>query len=349
VPIVIVILYAFNAARDQTWPITRWTTEWFGVALDNSDLHDACVLSVEAALGATVVALLLGTLASLAVHRFTFFGRDTVSFMLVLPIALPGIVTGMALNATFNSFHVPFSLWTIIVGHATFCVVTVYNNTIARMRRSSRSIEEASMDLGATPWQTFRLHGRHAADDPAVDLQQPQAAEPALGRERGGRVPDHPLAAAGLPRPAPDQRGRPPGGPRLRTGRHQRRPCMGFAGPASVAGARDTQPVAGTAAGRAAVEARGPRSRSAVPVGAPARRSVEPFGLPAPRPAEADAMETRMSEPIRAARTRRRGDRMRRFLRGRRAGGERAPRPDDPAGGLSRAYHIPCGFQSGER
>jgi putative spermidine/putrescine transport system permease protein len=156
VPIVIVILYAFNAARDQTWPITRWTTEWFGVALDNSDLHDAFVLSVEAALGATVVALLLGTLASLAVHRFTFFGRDTVSFMLVLPIALPGIVTGMALNATFNSFHVPFSLWTIIVGHATFCVVTVYNNTIARMRRSSRSIEEASMDLGATPWQTFR-------------------------------------------------------------------------------------------------------------------------------------------------------------------------------------------------
>ncbi len=156
IPIGIVILYAFNAARDQTWPITGWTTKWFGIALENPDLHDAFVLSLQAALGATIVALLLGTLASLAVHRFRFFGRETISFMLVLPIALPGIVTGMALNATFNSFHVPFSIWTIIVGHATFCVVTVYNNTIARMRRSSRSIEEASMDLGATTWQTFR-------------------------------------------------------------------------------------------------------------------------------------------------------------------------------------------------
>ncbi|HEY5628235.1 MAG TPA: ABC transporter permease, partial [Candidatus Limnocylindrales bacterium] len=91
-----------------------------------------------------------------AVHRFRFFGRDTVSFVLLLPIALPGIVTGMALNATYNTAHIPFTVATIIVGHATFCVVTVYNNVIARLRRSSRSIEEASMDLGADTWQTFR-------------------------------------------------------------------------------------------------------------------------------------------------------------------------------------------------
>jgi putative spermidine/putrescine transport system permease protein len=102
------------------------------------------------------VALVLGTLAALVVHRFRFFGRETVSLLLVLPIALPGIVTGMAFNATFNTLHVPFNLWTIVAGHATFCVVTVYNNVIARMRRSSRSIEEASMDLGATTAQTFR-------------------------------------------------------------------------------------------------------------------------------------------------------------------------------------------------
>ena len=156
VPIAIIVLYAFNASRDQTWPITTWTTKWFGTALGNPDLHEALVLSLEAAVGATAVALLLGTLAALAVHRFRFFGRETVSYMIVLPIALPGIVTGMALNATFNTFHVPFSIWTIAVGHATFCVVTVYNNAIDRMRRSSRSIEEASMDLGATTWQTFR-------------------------------------------------------------------------------------------------------------------------------------------------------------------------------------------------
>jgi putative spermidine/putrescine transport system permease protein len=156
VPIAIIVLYAFNGSRGQTWPITEWTARWFPAALGNADLHAALILSLEAALGATAIALLLGTLAALVVHRFRFFGRETISYVVVLPIALPGIVTGMALNATFNSFHIPFALWTIIIGHATFCVVTVYNNAIARMRRSSRSIEEASLDLGATTWQTFR-------------------------------------------------------------------------------------------------------------------------------------------------------------------------------------------------
>ena len=156
VPIVFIVLYAFNGSRGQTWPITDWTTEWFGAAVGNPRLHEALILSIEAALGATAIALRLGTLAALVVHRFRFFGRETISYVVVLPIALPGIVTGMALNATFNSFQIPFAIWTIIIGHATFCVVTVYNNAIARMRRSSRSIEEASMDLGATTWQTFR-------------------------------------------------------------------------------------------------------------------------------------------------------------------------------------------------
>ena len=155
-PIVTIVLYAFNGSRGQTWPITEWTTQWFGAAIGNPDLHAALVLSIEAALGATAIALILGTLAALVVHRFRFFGRETISYVVVLPIALPGIVTGMALNATFNSFHVPLTIWTIVIGHATFCVVTVYNNAIARMRRSSRSIEEASADLGATTWQTFR-------------------------------------------------------------------------------------------------------------------------------------------------------------------------------------------------
>jgi putative spermidine/putrescine transport system permease protein len=119
-------------------------------------VRDAFLLSIAAAVGATVIAILLGSLAAFAVHRFRFFGRDTISFALLLPLALPGIVTGMALNATFNTVGVHFSLFTIIVGHATFCVVVVYNNVVARLRRSSRSIEEASMDLGADTWQTFR-------------------------------------------------------------------------------------------------------------------------------------------------------------------------------------------------
>jgi putative spermidine/putrescine transport system permease protein len=155
-PIATIALYAFNADRSQTWPITSFTTHWFGDALGNEAVRSALILSLEAALAATAVALILGSLAAFAVHRFRFFGRESLSFVLLLPIALPGIVTGMALNATFNTVHVRFSAWTIIVGHATFCVVVVYNNLLARLRRSSASLEEASMDLGANTLQTFR-------------------------------------------------------------------------------------------------------------------------------------------------------------------------------------------------
>jgi len=155
-PIATIFLYAFNADRGQSWPITDWTTSWFADAFGNQGIRDALVLSIETALLATAVALLLGSLAAFAVHRFRFFGRETVSFLLILPLALPGIVTGMALNATFHTVNAPFSILTIVVGHATFCVVVVYNNVIARLRRSSPNIEEASMDLGADTWQTFR-------------------------------------------------------------------------------------------------------------------------------------------------------------------------------------------------
>lgn len=155
-PILTIVLYSFNADRAQTWPIKELTTHWFGDAIANQAIRDALGLSLQTAIGATLIALLLGTLAAFAVQRFRFFGRETVSFVLLLPIALPGIVTGMALNATYNTIGIPFSVLTIVVGHATFCVVTVYNNVIARLRRSSRSIEEASMDLGADTWQTFR-------------------------------------------------------------------------------------------------------------------------------------------------------------------------------------------------
>ena len=156
VPIATIVLYAFNADRGQAWPIRNFTLHWFGDAVANPGVRDALGLSLQAAIGATAIALILGSLAAFAVHRLRFFGREAVSFVLVLPLALPGIVTGMALNATVNTVGVGFSLFTIIVGHATFCVVTVYNNVLARLRRASPSIEEASMDLGADTWQTFR-------------------------------------------------------------------------------------------------------------------------------------------------------------------------------------------------
>ena len=156
IPLAIVVVYAFNEARIQSWPPSGFTTKWFGAAWRNRELRSALWLSIQAAIGATTIALLLGSAAAFAVHRFRFFGREALSFVLVLPIALPGILTGIALNSAINFSGISFSLATIIVGHATFCVVVVYNNVIARLRRTSGSLVEASMDLGADGWQTFR-------------------------------------------------------------------------------------------------------------------------------------------------------------------------------------------------
>jgi len=156
-PLAVIVIYAFNATNTQVWPPDGLTTKWFGEAFDNSGARDAFLLSIEAAALATAVAIVLGTLASLAVARYRFFGRETISFLVILPIALPGIVTGVALNTSFTQIlGIDLSLFTIVVGHGTFCIVVVYNNVVARLRRVSGSFEEASADLGATPWTTFR-------------------------------------------------------------------------------------------------------------------------------------------------------------------------------------------------
>src|SRR6476469_1573629 len=157
-PIAVIALYAFNSRRTQTWPIPGLTLDWFDKAFHNHGARDALLTSVKAGLGATAIALLLGTAAAAAVSRYRFFGRESISFLVILPIALPGIVTGMALNSTFTQvLHVNLTIFTVIVGHATFCIVVIYNNVVARMRRTSRNIEEASADLGADSWQTFRF------------------------------------------------------------------------------------------------------------------------------------------------------------------------------------------------
>jgi putative spermidine/putrescine transport system permease protein len=157
IPLVVIAIYAFNPSIGQTWPLSGLTTKWFGVAWRNGDVRQALLTSIEAGAGATTIALVLGSAAAFAVHRFRFFGRESVSFALVLPIALPGIVTAMALNSAINTIGIPFSVFTIIVGHATFCVVVVYNNVIDRLRRTPTSLVEASMDLGGDGWQTFRF------------------------------------------------------------------------------------------------------------------------------------------------------------------------------------------------
>jgi putative spermidine/putrescine transport system permease protein len=157
IPLVIIVLYAFNGSTLQSWPITDWSTHWFRVAWDNADARSAFTLSLKVGLIVTAISLVLGTMAAAAVARYRFFGREAISFLLVLPLALPGIITGMALNSFFVFAGISISMWTIVIGHTTFCVVVVYNNVVARLRRTSTSLVEASQDLGADGWQTFRF------------------------------------------------------------------------------------------------------------------------------------------------------------------------------------------------
>ena len=156
-PILIIFLYAFNTEDAAfSFPPKGFTWKWIGVAFSRPDVLEAIKLSLQIASIATLIAMVLGTLASAALYRRDFFGKQGISLMLILPIALPGIITGIALLATFKTLGIEPGMFTIIVGHATFCVVIVYNNVIARLRRTSHSLIEASMDLGADGWQTLR-------------------------------------------------------------------------------------------------------------------------------------------------------------------------------------------------
>jgi putative spermidine/putrescine transport system permease protein len=157
IPLLVIFVYAFNGGTTLKWPLDGLTTEWFGKALEDDGAREALVTSLKVGALATAIALVLGTLASFAVARYRFFGRETISFLVIIPIALPGIVTGVAFSNTFTQvMGINLSLFTVVVGHATFCIVVVYNNVIARLRRVSESLEEASADLGAHTWQTFR-------------------------------------------------------------------------------------------------------------------------------------------------------------------------------------------------
>jgi len=156
-PLLFILLYAFTSEeRSYQFPPPGYTLKWFGVAWGRADVWAALTLSLEIATLATGLALILGTLAAAGLARARFFGREAMSLLLVLPIALPGIITGISLRSAFNLMDIPFSTLTIVLGHATFCIVVVYNNAVARFRRLSPSLVEASMDLGADSFQTFR-------------------------------------------------------------------------------------------------------------------------------------------------------------------------------------------------
>lgn len=157
-PLALVVINSFNTDQAMTWPPSGFTTEWWGRAADSQGARDALLTSVQVGLVATFIALILGTLLSLALQRYSFFGKNTVNLLVILPIALPGVVTGIALNNAFKTIMgVDLSIWTVVVAHATFCIVTVFNNVQARLRRMGTSFEEASADLGAGVFTTFRL------------------------------------------------------------------------------------------------------------------------------------------------------------------------------------------------
>ncbi len=157
VPLLLIILYAFSSEdKSYVFPPPGLTTQWFAVAMERQDVWEAMQLSFQIALWATGIAMLLGTLAAGALARTQFFGREAINLLLILPIAMPGVITGISLRSAYHALGIDFSFWTIVIGHATFCVVVVYNNAVARLRRISPSLIEASMDLGANAFQTFR-------------------------------------------------------------------------------------------------------------------------------------------------------------------------------------------------
>ncbi len=253
-PIAIIALYAFNAERIQVWPIRQFSTEWFGSAWDNPSVRAALGLSIQVGLLSSLIAIVLGSLAAFAVQRFRFFGREVFSLSLVLPIALPGIVTGLALNASARTAGISFSTLTIVLGHATFCIVVVYNNVIARLRRSSHNIEEASMDLGADTWQTFRyitfpvirtavLAGGLLAfalsfDEIVVTTFTAASGQPATDRQRGRPRPDPALDDPGLSRVPADHRDRD-----VRPNLRRRRPTLRGHRPAAMPATSGGQPL----------------------------------------------------------------------------------------------------------
>jgi spermidine/putrescine transport system permease protein len=155
-PLIVIVLYSFSAAKVNVWPIESYTLDWYRELRHDRAIIDGVKLSIRVGLTASLIAVVLGTLAGLAIDRYQFPGKATLRFLIVLPITLPGIVTGVALLSYFTLIHWELSNWTIIVAHATFCITLVMNNVVGRLSQLPRHLDEASADLGATPFQTFR-------------------------------------------------------------------------------------------------------------------------------------------------------------------------------------------------
>jgi len=154
-PITVLIAFSFNDSRILSLPWRGFTWRWYEALFANTDLQDAIWNSLYVGLIATLITVLIGVPAAFALDRYNFPGKTLFRRFILLPIALPGIITGVAMLNMFSTLGVNLSLETVIMGHATALVSVVATQVFARLQRINRSMEEASADLGAKPWQTF--------------------------------------------------------------------------------------------------------------------------------------------------------------------------------------------------
>jgi putative spermidine/putrescine transport system permease protein len=154
-PLLYVARLSVATSKGFSWPPSGWTLQHWADARHAQAPRDALLNSLTIAFWATLIALVLGSLAAAALSRYQFFGRSSLNLIIVLPLALPGVVTGIALNSGFARLGIELSSGTLAVAHATFCIVIVFNNVAARMRQLSPNVDEASADLGADQLQTF--------------------------------------------------------------------------------------------------------------------------------------------------------------------------------------------------
>ena len=154
-PILVLIVFSFNDNRITTLPLRGFTLRWYEAFINNADIQEAIVNSLYVATCATAITIVIGTTAAFALDRVDFPGKTVFRRAVLLPISLPGLITGISMLNLFRLMGMNLSLETVILGHATALTAIVLTQVYARLQRFNRRLEEASSDLGARPWQTF--------------------------------------------------------------------------------------------------------------------------------------------------------------------------------------------------
>ncbi len=154
-PIVVLIAYSFSEGRLMSFPIQGFTLDWYAVLWRDTDMWHSITNSAVVAIMVVPLSLFLGVLAAFALDRFEFIGKVVFERIIMLPLIIPGVITGLSILLVLKKADVPLSLFTVVLGHAVAWMPIVVTQVYARLRRFDRSLEYASMDLGANRFQTF--------------------------------------------------------------------------------------------------------------------------------------------------------------------------------------------------